>query len=43
MSVLYERATDVGLGLHMDTLNVSDIESYYKVSGIDYLDIIELC
>lgn len=34
MSVLYERATDVGLGQHMATLSVLDITSYHKVSGI---------
>lgn len=33
MSVLSERAVDVGLGRHMDTLDASDITSYYKVSG----------
>jgi hypothetical protein len=34
MSVLYERATNVGLGRHMDTLDSALIASYYKVSGM---------
>jgi hypothetical protein len=34
MSVLYERATNVGLGRHMDTLDSDLIASYYKVSGM---------
>ena len=34
MSVLCERAVDVGLGRHMDTLDASDITSYYKVSAM---------
>lgn len=32
MSVLCERAVDVGLGRHMDTLDASLIASYYKVN-----------
>jgi hypothetical protein len=34
MSVLYERATNVGLGRHMDTLDSDLIASYYKVGGM---------
>jgi len=33
MSVLCERAVDVGLGRHMDTLDAASITSYYNVSG----------
>lgn len=37
MSVLCERAVDVGLGRHLDRLDASLIDSYYKVSSLSLI------